>query len=466
MARRSARTALRIGACFVVSVLCTAGFPRAAYSIELSARDHATAVRIAAVPGLTPELDPLYQEVLDLLLDGEKEEASLAAEALLTGFRQEYGSDSTLLATPSLYLGLLQLDIGETYSALSHLDRAAKLIERQYGRFDQRLIPPLRGLAIAHIETGRSSSATAALRRAQHLTHRHMGVYNTDQLPILDMLLTVGGPSSRGEMVDTLSSFNLKVHEEAFGKDDPRIVPALMRMAEHLANKGARKRPRSYFVLLGGSADFVAQSHAFRESLRHSERALEILEQHYGKDDPKIIEVLRMIAETKLKRGLGKGDAVAAIQRAHDIVAANAGSDVSDVAYAKVELADLYTLWDDHRAAKAYRDAWEAIPESEQYDALRYELFGEPKQLSTDRFELALRERPWRKGRINYLELGYVVRADGRARRFTTIDGNVPSQIKERLRGRLGQARFRPRVVDGEVVETADLTIRREFNLY
>ena len=68
MARMSARTALRIGACFVVSVLCTATFPQAAYSIELSARDQATAVRFAAVPGLTPELDPLYQAVLDLLL--------------------------------------------------------------------------------------------------------------------------------------------------------------------------------------------------------------------------------------------------------------------------------------------------------------------------------------------------------------------------------------------------------------
>ena len=426
------------------------------WSIELPAgsADDTTPL-IINVPGLTPELDPLYQEVLDLLLDGDKEEAAHAAEALLTAFRREYSSDSTLLATPSLYLGLLQLDIGETFAALSHLDRAVQLIERQHGRFDLRLIAPLRGLAIAHIETGRRESAVTALRRAQHLTHRHMGVYNTNQLPILDMLLTVD--KGRAGMTDTLSTFNLKVHEEAFGEDDPRIVPALLRMAQYMANKGQRtpNRPSMAF-----------RSKYFRDSLGHSSRAIQILEDAYGKDDPRIIEVLRIVAETKLKRGLGKSDAVAAIKRARDIVVANAGSDVSDVAYAKVELADIYTLWDDHRATEAYREAWDSIPDDPRYEALRHELFGEPKQISTDSFTMRLRERPWRIGRVNYLEMEYVVRADGRARRFEMLEGNVPLRARDQLRAKLRRARFRPRMEDGQVVETGAIIVRREYTLY
>lgn len=426
-----------------------------AHTIELpSGTDDAT-VRIAAVPGLTPELDTLYQEVLDLLLDGEKDEAVHAAEALLTAFRRAYGGDSTLLATPSLYLGLLQLDVGETFAALSHLDRAVRLIEREHGRFDLRLIAPLRGLAIAHIETGRRESAVASLRRAQHLTHRHMGVYNTDQLPILDLLLTVD--TGRIGMIDTLSTFNLKVHEEAFGENDPRIVPALLRMAEYMANKGKRTSNQS---------NMAFRSKFFRDSLGHSARAIQILEDAYGENDPRIIEVLRIVAETKLKRGLGKGDAVAAIKRARDIVIANAGSDVSDIAYAKVELADVYTLWDDHRATGAYRDAWNSIPDDPRYDALRHELFGAPRQISSDDFTMALRERPWRTGRVNFLEMEYVVRADGRARRFETLESNVPLRARDRMRAKLRRARFRPRMEDGDVVETGDMVVRREFALF
>jgi hypothetical protein len=444
----------QLALCMVLGAVL-AVLPRPSTALDVPTVGESAAVHEVMVPGLTPELELLYQDLLGHLLGGEPDHAARAADVLLKAFTLQYGEDSPLLATPSLYLGLIQLDRGETIDSVRHLNRAVESIERSHGQFDLRLMAPLRGLAIAHMETGQRASAVSALRRAQNLTHRHMGVYNTDQLPILDMLLTAAGNRARSGVTDPLLAFNVKVHEEAFGKDDPRIVPALLRMAEYMADRG--KRIGSFRAK--GAIDF-------RASINHSRRALTILEQHYGADDPRLIDTLRVIAETRLKRGFGKGDAVAAMRRAHDIVDTATASDVSERAHAKVELGDLYTLWDDHRSSEAYRDAWKVIPEGPKYDALRDELFGEPSRISTDSFNMWLRERPWRTDRVNFLEFGYVVRADGRARRFQTVEGNVPQSARQRLRSKLRRARFRPRMVDGDVVETEGLRVRREFSLF
>ena len=67
---------------------------------------------------------------------------------------------------------------------------------------------------------------------------------------------------------------------------------------------------------------------------------------------------------------------------------------------------------------------------------------------------------------MNYLEMEYVVRADGRARRFEMLEGNVPLRARDQLRAKLRRARFRPRMEDGQVVETGAIIVRREYTLY
>ncbi len=408
-------------------------------------------------PGLTPEITPTWEQLVDDLVSGNQDHARVMARQLFDEFVALYGENGWEVGLPGTYLGLLQLDRGDTTLAIQRLEKSITLIEEHFGQFDPRLVAPLKATAVGYLQQNDHTSAVAALRRAQNLTHRQSGVYNTDQLPILDTLITAQKGNRTSRAADALMRFNLRVHEQAFGPNDPRIVAALIRSGDHEANKGASALGRTR----------AQGNKSFRRAMSHLDKAISILELHYGPDDPRLLVPLRAIAATKLKKGSGRGVAVDALERMVQIVSSLGGTDAPDVARQMVEMGDHLTLWSDPRARDVYAAAWDLLPDTPEYDGARRELFGEPIRLTAaSALEMRLRSRPWRKNRVNFLELEYVVKANGRARNFETIDGNVPLETRHALLRRLAQARFRPRMVDGEVVDTEGLVLRREFRLY
>lgn len=417
-------------------------------------------VRDVDLPGITADVTRTYLSVLRHVKEGNPQLAVGVAKELVAQFIAAHGQDSELLATPVVYLGLAQLGNDEAIGALDSFRWAVRLIENSGGPFDPELVPPLQGVALSNISLENYDAAADALRRGQHVTHRHKGVYNVDQLAIIDKLIEIDTISGKYLEIDRQQLFYLKVHERVYGKEDPRILPALIRLGKYMARRAADFRSwRSY------SAYAMRRKEFFRQSFRLYERAIRIIEQNYGESDLRLIDPLRGIAKAKYLKGFGKKNAVASLRRVVDVIKANPGSDVSDVARATVDLADLYTRWNDPRAKEAYREAWHTIPDDAIYQQLRDQLFATPVRLAPDSFNVSLPRRPWRVENEVFLDLQYVVRADGHAGRLEIVDGNVSGRARRILRSKLLRARFRPRVVDGEVVRTEGLILHQQYQL-
>ena len=81
----------------------------------------------------------------------------------------------------------------------------------------------------------------------------------------------------------------------------------------------------------------------FKQSFDLYQRAIRIVEENYGDKDLRLIEPLRGLALAKLSKGFGIKTASESLRRVVDVVKANPGSDVGDIARATVDLGDLYT---------------------------------------------------------------------------------------------------------------------------
>jgi|TARA_B100001971_G_scaffold114163_1_gene105129 hypothetical protein len=412
------------------------------------------------LPSITPEITKAYQSVLLHVQSGDSELAVISAREVVDQLAATHGEDSELLATPVIYLGLAQLGNHEAVDALNSFGRAVELIETSAGPFDPGLVPPLQGIAMSHMSLENYDVAASALRRAQHVTHRHKGVYNADQLAIVDKLIEVDKMTGKYRDIERQELFYLKVHEDVYGKADSRILPALQRLGEYMAHRAAKFRSRYL------NAEYqMRRKNYFKQSFDLYQRAIRIVEENYGDKDLRLIEPLRGLALAKLSKGFGIKTASESLRRVVDVVKANPGSDVGDIARATVDLGDLYTRWNDGRATEAYREAWNAIPDEEIYQELRDELFGTPVRLVPTSIKATLPKRPWRTEDEIFTDLEYVVRANGRAARFQFVDGNLVGNERRNLRSRLRNARFRPRVVDGEVVRTEGMILHQQYEV-
>ena len=430
------------------------------FALLLSGRGEATtsAHTHPRTDGLNAEESARIAHAMEIIMD------------LVDRYMSEYQTDE-LIAIPMIYEGLDHLEDRAPAEALASFTEAETRIEAGAGPFAPRLMPAIQGQALSYIGLRDFDNAVDALHRAQHITRRYSGVSSTNELAILNQLIELGERTGNSDDVHTLRKLNLKVLEDTFGEDDPRVLPALLKLAEHLTDlaggirtttgKGANYRHSNT------SGPEVRKDRMFDLSEDLYERGILIIEQHYGPADPRLIPLLEGIVRSKLIKGLGKGKAIRAQQRIIDIIRGDPGSDVGDVARAMVTLGDTLILWDDANAVATYKAAWAAIPPEASFDRLRNELFGRPVKLNPrTEIPLKLRKRPWRTEGETYAEIVYRVHGNGRPTGFDIIETTAPPRANRYLLGKLYEARFRPRMVDGEVVVTEGLIWHQDYGLY
>jgi tetratricopeptide (TPR) repeat protein len=408
------------------------------------------------LPGATPAMSAKYELLLTLARNGDTGFAVETATQLVELFDSQYGEESHLLAMPVIYLALSQIEHNDSSAAIQSFTRAISIIETHNGMSSMLLVPPLQGIALAHMELRSYESATESLYRAQNITRRNKGVYNEEQIPVIDKLMEVSRRSRAHVTRYRLHQLYLQVHKNSFGTDDERTVPALTRVGSYQSEILSRMRYRPDHKKL------------FSQAIGHLEHAIEIIESAHGANDLRLVEPLRALANARFINALGKDDAAAALRRVVDIARSNPGSDAGDVALATVQLGDLLNLWNDNRSDEVYLEAWKSIPDDQQYEDLRQTLFGEPVRLLPTSLAVYLGRRPDIAGDDEkvYSELEYVVRADGRARKIKVVGGNVPNHRNKSLRNKLFRSRYRPRIVDGELVATEDMSLVQDFGIY
>ncbi|MEX2327555.1 MAG: tetratricopeptide repeat protein [Pseudomonadales bacterium] len=369
--------------------------------------------------------------------------------------------------------GLLKAVSGEPDRGMLLIGQAIEWIETTQGPYDELLIDLLTLQGVIASDQDEFEVAEDNLRRAQHIAHRLGGVYTRRQLKIVDLLTGLSLSRNFTLEADRQQRFSLKINEQVYGHNSEELVPILEKLGSYFADRGNTIPLRIVSASQIPQVDPGASTEQyriglFRESIELYERAIKIIEDNYGANDLRLVPALKGLADTRLKQRTSRRYAEQAMERMLEIVASNPATDIADHARALVDLADIYTVTSDRRAHATYLEAWNLLDAHPELDDVKNELFGMPRRLYPEKnYVIRLDRLPSHVDGDTtvplYADVEFSVIDDGRVSDVRVIDGNVPNEEKNYIRKRLGYSRYRPRIVDGEFVETQGLMLHQAF---
>jgi TonB family protein len=314
---------------------------------------------------------------------------------------------------------------------------------------------------------GDYSSSTDALKRAVDVSRKIDGLFNAGQLELLDPLIAGYTAMNSIEDAQREQQYALNIAENTYGKSDPRIMPALDRTALWLESQGRFTTAR--------------QVHA---------RALDIARKAGGDTDLRLVTPLRGIARTyRLEYLYGperpeasaedptalggvpspgaapsnatgvsssavlNPDGEHALEAALRAFDAHPGEEPATRAQTLLELGDWNIMAGSYRDALAtYREAWKALNApgaggTGPMDAPAPVLYRAPtiaRQPRTDADEYIQ----------HYAEIEFTVTAEGRIRDAKVAASDVSETNGKTVLSAVKRARYRPRFVNGEPVDT------------
>ncbi len=448
----------RVGILMVVALVPFSGFTSERY-LDYFARD----------PGTIPaEVQTEWRRVLSSIDRRDYAPAREAMERVAAALTDPTPAiaRARLLMDQAIILGIN----GDQEAALPLIDQGITLIESGLGHFDPALVDLLVIRGLLSFDLRDYAATEAALRRAQHLAHRSDGVYTRTQLPIIDLLREVELAMGNYAHADRETHFILTINEKTFGGNNEALVPVLENAGSFFASQGNRIRcPEPLAPSTQKSAEQASMEQyrtlQFRDSFDAYNRAIDILEDHYGANDLRLVEPLKGLAIARVKHCMMRNAAEAAMERALSIVSTNPAADVADRARATIDLAEVYTINSDKRAASRYQEAWELLGTAPELIATRSALFDSPKRLYPDYGISMLKANMTSagEGETAFIEIEFAVDTKGRVSMIRVIDGNVNNNVQIEMRSRLKNTIFRPRLVAGQPVIAEGLIMRETF---
>src|SRR5690606_31674123 len=91
---------------------------------------------------------------------------------------------------------------------------------------DRARLRPLQGLGLTYARSDQPAPAAEALKHALDLSRNLDGLYNPEQLDFIRALIDVYVAQNRLEDAEREHQYAFRVAETAYGKGDPRMLPA------------------------------------------------------------------------------------------------------------------------------------------------------------------------------------------------------------------------------------------------
>jgi tetratricopeptide (TPR) repeat protein len=404
-----------------------------------------------------------YEQIQTLLRNGQFEPAKQSAEELVDNNVALTETNPILYGKLLANLGILLSSQGHYLEAMEALDPGLEFIEQKANPFSTTLMNVIMARGLTQSELDNFEDAEESFRRAQHISHRVGGVYTPEQLEIINYITMLNLRQGKVFDADREQEFNLRISEQAYGKDSEELLPILRRLGSYFASRGQ-------MIPLTDAPEFrYYRDSLFRQSISLFERAIKIIEDNYGTNDLRLVEPLRGLARSRLLQITNRSASEAALERALAIVDSNPDTDVPDRVRALIGLGDMYTITGDRRARKTYLKAWDLMQEDPTYRQLSAELFGTPTRLHPEVSGVLYLNRKPDAALVKdvelYIDVAYSVRANGRVTNIHLIEKNVPNAQVRYMRSRLAETRFRPRILDGELVATDNLMIHQTFEV-
>jgi tetratricopeptide (TPR) repeat protein len=397
-----------------------------------------------------------------LLASGLTADADVVAKRIVELSIRENGFETADTAKALTNLAIVQHRNQDYETAQQNYEAAIGIIERVEDRLNSDLINPLRGLGAAQLAAGRPDLALESFGRARHVSHVNEGPHNLDQIDIIEALAEIYIRIGEVETAYDLQDRIYQLYARRYEKDSADIVPALYKRAEwqHRLRQYGRER----------------------ETYR---RIIKIIEKHHGKNDLLLVEPLTGLGHSYLyvsdidrdyqrgNAGLTTGEIF--IKRAKRIAEEHPDSTWEQKENSYLSLADYYIYSDKPgKASRAYKEVWDLLSEDEdearlanRYNHLETLVLLQdiypPKYYSMNEdSEQPAEGEELKEGKI---VTRFMVNERGRARSYEIIEAYPPGleEMEKDVMREMRRLIYRPRLENGEVVETHDLTFTHDF---
>jgi tetratricopeptide (TPR) repeat protein len=390
-----------------------------------------------------------------LVQAGTLDEADNAAKRIVEMAIRIYGPGSRETASALNNLGVVQHSTGQYDAAIQNFTSAVEIIEVVEDRLNGALVNPLKGLGASQLASGRPDQARKTFYRAAHITHVNEGPHNLDQIEILESIaetfIRMGNTKEARDALDRIHILNVKHFEE----DPMGLLPSLMNRATWQHRAGYYNEERATY-----------------------RRAIRIIESSSGKNNKLLVEPLRRLGEsfyfidTTLDQGtraMLTGEIY--FKRGARIAEKSDDIDWRENVAARLALADYYIYSDSiGRARNIYARVWQYLSVDEERLLLRSELLSDAVPIKTDQLPMyaggssneGVSPGDIAAGRV---VVKYDVSERGRVRNlqseaFPAEFSDMQRMVHREMRSRT----YRPRIVDGEPVESLGIVFEHPFS--
>ena len=380
------------------------------------------------------------------------------------------------LANALTLLGNAQLSGGDKASAEASYREALQVTELQVGAASPSTLDPLRGLGYTLALLDRHQEAIPYLERALVISRRSFGLFDMSQQGMLRQLAASLRQSGKILEAEKHMLYLLRVGQRAYGERDPRLSPLLCIIGDWYVDTG----------------NFLLGRDRYRE-------AQQIVERKLGKSDPAVVEPLRSLARSYTQeiyfitqgyqplhekapldfpgsaetKGINpkyiSSDGEKALERALAILEARPDTTPLLLTDTMIQLGDWFQL--KHQPDKSMVYYRRAAATAASIDTSSPEAAAAPLSFPVRIYypmpPLAMRNRQLAPEQIDekYVAVQFTVTGTGDVQDAKVIEQNgTTRQASEALQA-IRAARYRPKFVNGEPVDTEGMVNREVFKM-
>jgi tetratricopeptide (TPR) repeat protein len=338
----------------------------------------------------------------------------------------------------------------DSYDAIArNLLQRIESIEKEHGHVARALEGPLFELGKLYVSADQCQNAIPILRQAILLSQRLDGVMNTRQLPLYEPLLECFVARDMLRDLDRVQNQLLLIHENRYGKDDVRVLPALSHVGAWYEQAGEYESARDVYA-----------------------RSLKIARRAGGEQDVRLVQPLRALARTyrlemQYEPEALRGRALDAqgertLERAARIVRMSPAVDPQLKIDTLLDLGDWYQMAGAVRdAVETYKEVWEAAAAAGSSGTA---VLAEPQPiLYRAAVGIALRRPPPDRDKLQHywIDFDFTVTRFGEVRDVTVTGATAPKDLQLGVAENLKRTHYRPRFLDGAAVDTPHVRIRQ-----
>jgi tetratricopeptide (TPR) repeat protein len=412
----------------------------------------------------------VYHEFRNAFDAHRYDDALPLAQKLVALTEEQYSATDRALVNPLSNLGTTQYRMGDYKDAEDTYLRSVKIAGDTGGgaAADRLMLRPLQGLGVTYYATRQYEDASLTLQRAVDLSRNLDGLLNPGQLAILNPLIASLVYLERHGEADREFQYAVRVGENAWGANDARMVRPLDRYAHWLEHMGRYPTARVTYAReikvaenAGGQAARLLVPPLLGVARTWRLEGLVGSEEESSYVDPFAQPTTAgMGLASANPRGLnpdGEKALLLALQTSEKVQPL----DHALRGQALMELGDWYLCTDQtDKGLTRYREAWKEFQQSGSttvMDVPRQLVYRVPSSAAA-RSPLAERDND-----EHAVQATFTVTKEGKTANITTAGEDATPAQQKIVQTAVRRARYGPRMVNGEPVETPGVTLEEKL---